>query len=215
MNKTAALVLGVLCCAASPASAQGCPADTNIPDWVSITTSNQGPGSTSDPEPGAIAICSATDGFGDTDDHYRVAFQPRDHDFTLTAMVSSVDAEGSGGLVALAAQGGLHAARVAVEAYVAPSGSAFLRSSIRRQAGGAVDTPIASVPVTLPVVLELVREGDVIRTGVVGGATHLSAVVDPQGDLMGPVRVGVMQTSNDAQALRSATFHRIALSAPE
>ena len=51
MNKTAALVLGVLCCAASPASAQGCPADTNIPDWVSITTSNQGPGSTSDPEP--------------------------------------------------------------------------------------------------------------------------------------------------------------------
>lgn len=214
-NKTAALVLGVLCCAAAPAAAQGCPPDTAVPGWVSITTSNQGPGSTSAPEPDVVAICSATDGFGDTADHYRVAFQPRDHDFTLTAMVSSVDVEGSGGLVALAAQGTLHAARVAVEVYVAPSGNAYLRSSIRREAGGMVDAPIAAVPVTLPVTLQLVREGDVIRTGIVGGATHLSAVVDTQGDLMGPVRVGVMQTSNDAQALRSATFDRIALSAPE
>ena len=79
-NKTAALVLGVLCCAAAPAAAQGCPPDTAVPGWVSITTSNQGPGSTSAPEPGAVAICSATDGFGDTADHYRVAFQPRDQE---------------------------------------------------------------------------------------------------------------------------------------
>ena len=31
-NKTAALVLGVLCCAAAPAAAQGCPPDTAVAD---------------------------------------------------------------------------------------------------------------------------------------------------------------------------------------
>ena len=211
-----ALVIGLVWWGASLAQAQ-CPADEDVPPWQSLDSGVQGPGSTYAPGPGALALCSATDGFGDTTDQYRYAFQVRDQDFALRALVSSVDAGGSGGLVAVSPSVATwEAARVSVEVYVTPGGSAFLRSSIRREGeGGAVDPPVADLPVTLPVALEIVREGSQIRTGIEGGATHLTADVDPQGQLMGPMRIGIAQTSNEAGVTRTATFHRIRVSAPE
>ena len=209
-----ALVIGVWSMGAA-AEAQ-CPPDEEVAPWASLDSGDEGPGSTYAPDPGAVSLCSATSGLGETTDLYRYAFQLRDHDFVVRALVSHVDPGGSGGLVALHPHGAsTHAPRVAVEVYVTPGGSALLRSSIRREADGSVDPAIADVPVTLPVMLEIRREGGEIHAGVAGVAPHLSAVVDPQGDLMGPMRVGVAQTSNDPDAPRIATFHRITVSAPE
>ena len=199
----------------SPAGAQ-CPPDEDITPWVSFEAGDQGPGTSSAPSAGTLSICSSTGGFGDTSDYYRYAFQLRDHDFTLRALVTSVDPGGSGGLVAVVpGVSSTHASRIVAEVYVTPSGDAVLRSSIRREADGPLDPAIAEIPVTLPVTLEIVREGSEIRTAIVGGAVHLSAVIDPQADLMGPLRVGVAQTSNDRRLERTATFSRITLSTPE
>ncbi|MDQ3032663.1 MAG: IPT/TIG domain-containing protein [Myxococcota bacterium] len=202
--------------AASSAQAQRCPADQDVAPWVSFDAGDQGPGATTAPADGSIAICSSTSGFGEISDAYRYAFQLRDHGFVLRALVLAVDPGASGGLVVVVPSvSSTSAARLSAEVFVTPEGTAVLRSTLRRASGGTSDAAIAEMPVTLPVSLEIVREGSEVHTRIAGGPIHLTASLDPQSDLMGPVRVGVAQTSNDAGVARSATFSRIALSAPE
>ena len=212
----AVIVASIAISLVAPAARAQCPPDEDVTPWVSFEAGDQGPGTSGAPSAGSLALCSSTGGFGDTSDYYRYAFQLRDHDFTLRALVTAIDTGGSGGLVAVVpGVSSTHAARVVAEVYVTPSGDAVLRSSIRRDADGSLDPAIAEIPVTLPVTLELVRQGNEIRTAIAGGATHLSAMVDPQSDLMGPLRVGVAQTSNDRRLDRTASFSRITLTAPE
>jgi hypothetical protein len=206
-----ALLTCLVLATSANARAQTCPPDEEVAPWVSLDASEQGPGSTTAPDTAALSICSTTDGFGDATDHYRYAFQLRDYDFTLQALVSSVDPGGSAALVAVVPTvSSAHAARVIAEVYVTPAGSAVLRSWIRRQSDGMSDPPIAELPISLPATLRLVRAGNEIRTEVVGGSTHLTATLDAAGELMGPLRVGVGQASNEA-SLRSASFARISL----
>jgi len=200
---------------AGPAGAQPCPADEDVAPWTSVDAGAFGPASTTLPAPTAVAFCSTTAGFGPTSDAYRYAFQMRENDFVLEALVDVVEPGGSAGLVAVVPSvQSAEAARVVVVVEVAEDGSAVLRSSIRQASGGATDPDLAELTVVLPVSIRLVREGTEVRTEIVGGETHLTAELEPDGELMGPVRVGVAHASNDPLVARSASVSRISLSAP-
>src|SRR5687768_16773831 len=122
---------------AGAAWAQPCPADEEVAPWTSVDAGAFGPASTTLPFANSIAFCSTTAGFGSTSDAYRYAFQMRENDFVLEALVDFVEPGGAAGLVAVVPSvQSAGAARVVVVVEVDAGGSAVLRSTIRLASGG-------------------------------------------------------------------------------
>ena len=196
------------------ASAQTtCDADEPVPPWTSIATGLGSPGSTQALSTSSLRLCSATAGFGAETDAYRIAYQIREHDFSIEALVTRVDPGASAALVVGPSTfAGPDAARMVIEVRGLSTGGAVLSSSLRRTAGAAIEPPPAVLAVSLPVHLRLVREAGTLCTEVVGEGVHLCAALEPDETLMGSVRVGVAQASNDPSAARIAELSRITLS---
>jgi hypothetical protein len=193
-----------------------CEGVLNLSPWLNAISSNFVDGGADGDEDSGYSLCSSAPGPDESLDSYRMLVQSAGGDFVIETTLTTLTAEGSGGLVVTLP--GLNLASGArllmwVESEATDATSGWLHSSLRRENSGQAEPEPAPLAVELPLRLRVTRTGGIVSTGFNDGdgdTVHL--VADVTGEhLGGAIRTGMTQFSGDANTTRFATFERTTL----
>jgi hypothetical protein len=202
-------------CAAHAQVGELCFPDTEIPGWVSTDIDLSSPAA-SMPDGAGFALCSDGLGYGPTSDHLRTATQHADGDFTLTAILMSIEDVGTAGLELRAIERDPDSARARISVQIRPEFGAVLVSDVRPANGGGLEPGApAPVEVALPVFLRIQREGGLVTTAWSADGLeffeHLAFDTAATDLAIGQLSVGAAQGSGQTGEGATAIFARVML----
>ena len=162
-----------------------------------------------------VELCSLSTGPAELSDSFQGLLRGVTGDYTLTATVTELDADGTAGLVLSADPQRVDAAHFYIAARRLQDSATLLVASAVRPALGAPSTSLDSVPVeaSLPLTLRLIRKDGVLSTSIVDrDGEHLQLGIAAGGtDLASWGQLGLMQAGDSPLTESRARFAAPAL----